>query len=530
MTKQFVSPAIRTAGLFTLLFGLSPLLPGCTNLDEIPSSAITPGNFYRNEAEVLAGLAGVYSQLKATLGNYYNLSEITSDEMIVPTRGQDWYDNGRWLEMHRQAWTATSPTALEDMNGAWSDDFAGVARANELLAALQNVSVPNQAAIVAELRTLRAYFYYQLLDFFGGAPIVTVNDYKPHARSTRAELFAFIESELKAAKADLPATWDAGNHGRFTKGVADAILANMYLNAAVFTKDNGINAIAYNSCVTVPLGAGTACDSAAAYANNVITSPYYALEDTFAKAFRPSNHLSPENIMVVKNLASDGLGLNFVMRALHYSQFNPSPWNGFSAVADVYTSFDAADARRRIFLVGQQYDLNTGVPTDSVKDRQGNWLVFKDTIQDATAASEGEGARILKWPPDPRHVGPDNGNDFAFFRVGEMYLIRSEALLEAANAAGALTALNNLRARDFNPPKPVVAVTRDTILRERLFELTGEAKRRQDLIRFGQYTAARPLDNMPAHDIAARDPTRVLMPIPQTQIDANPLLKQNPGY
>jgi len=73
-------------------------------------------------------------------------------------------------------------------------------------------------------------------------------------------------------------------------------------------------------------------------------------------------------------------------------------------------------------------------------------------------------------------------------------------------------------------------VTRDTIFRERLLELAGESKRRQDLIRFGLYTAARAIDDIPAHDLVARDATRVLMPIPQTQMDANPLLKQNAGY
>ena len=110
---------IRGTGRLALLL-LSPLLASvaCTSLTETPTSSITPETFYSNEVEVLGGLAGVYSQLRNTLWAYYNLSEISTDEMVVPTRGQDWYDNGRWLEIHRQTWGANSPVGLEDVNGA----------------------------------------------------------------------------------------------------------------------------------------------------------------------------------------------------------------------------------------------------------------------------------------------------------------------------------------------------------------------------------------------------------------------------
>src|SRR5213076_3281019 len=143
------------AGLCALL--LVPM-QGCTNLDETPPSAISPGNFFHTEGEVLAALAGVYAQLRGTVDDYYNVSEISTDEMVVPTRGQDWYDNGRWLENHRQAWTANSPFALADLNGAWNTLYAGVADANVVLAALENRTVMNpadQAIVVAEIRALR---------------------------------------------------------------------------------------------------------------------------------------------------------------------------------------------------------------------------------------------------------------------------------------------------------------------------------------------------------------------------------------
>src|SRR5436305_4191195 len=96
MTTSLVTKPIGAVGLFGLFFLGMVLVPlGCTNLDENPPSAITPANFYRNQGEVLSSLAGIYAQLRGTLDDYYNVSEISTDEMIVPTRGSDWYDGDR---------------------------------------------------------------------------------------------------------------------------------------------------------------------------------------------------------------------------------------------------------------------------------------------------------------------------------------------------------------------------------------------------------------------------------------------------
>ena len=105
------------------VIALCALAPACTDLTEVPQSAITPENFYRNADEAIGGLASVYAQLRTTNDDYYNISEVTTDEMIVPTRGQDWYDNGSWLDLHRQTFTANSPGALQNINGAWTNLF-----------------------------------------------------------------------------------------------------------------------------------------------------------------------------------------------------------------------------------------------------------------------------------------------------------------------------------------------------------------------------------------------------------------------
>jgi len=518
--------SVRGKRLFTRLL-LSPalaflLLQACTDLEESPTSVITPDNFYQNEAEVLGGLAAVYHELNVdgALNQYYNLSQISSDEMIVPTRGSDWFDNGRWLEIQRHTWGSNSPSGLDDVNNVWVNTFRGISRANVLLVSLENVTVANQAAIAAEARTLRAFYYYMLMDMFGGVPIVETVEIEPREKNTRTEVFEFISAELNAARADLPESWPAQDHGRMTKGAADAILANMYLNAGVFAND-APSATSYNSCMSVQVGGQTACEAAIAAADRLlINNPNYALAANWRSSFEADNFTSTENILVTKHLAEDGLGLNFIHRALHYNQFDPSPWNGFAALAETYNAFDANDERRQIFLEGPQVNVLTGDPVD---DRAGNRLIFTVDIIDETQAGEGEGTRIMKYPPDPSHVSQHNGNDFAWFRLGGIYLIKAEAELELGNSGPALALLNTLRERVFDPDQPLAAVDRDVILQERLFELTGEAKRRQDLIRHGRFTQAWSFKGQGAAYL-------VLMPIPQTQLDANPLLVQNTGY
>jgi len=306
-------------------------------------------------------------------------------------------------------------------------------------------------------------------------------------------------------------------NGRLTKGAADAILASLYLNAQVFS----------GTVTAAGLQAGTAkWAEAVAACDRIINSGVYSLAGNWRSNFTADNYQSPEIIMAVMFLNESGLGLNFLMRALHYTQFTPSPWNGFATIAETYFAFDTDDQRRQIFLEGRQFNLETGA---AVNDRTGNPLIFDPVIADVTNASEGAGVRIAKWPVDPKHVNQDNANDFAHFRLAEIYLIKAEALNELGQTAAAVALVNQfIRARVFEPDEPLSAglsqaAFRTAILSERLFELTAEGKRRQDLIRHGRFTA-------PWFNKLQREAYRILMPIPQTQIDTNPLLVQNAGY
>ena len=225
---------IRMARLSALLLIPVGLMVGCTDLKENPTSLITKDTFYKNRDEVTAGLAAVYANLRAQYDSYYALNQVSSEETVVPVRGSDWFDNGAWLELHRQGWTPTSVIGLREVSDIWNQEYAGVARANVVLEALNSVTIPNQAAIKAELRVLRALFYLDLMDVYGGVPIAVDTKVEPRAAKTRAEVFTFIETELKAARADLPKSWD-GQQGRVTQGTADAMLASLYINAQVWS-------------------------------------------------------------------------------------------------------------------------------------------------------------------------------------------------------------------------------------------------------------------------------------------------------
>jgi hypothetical protein len=505
-----------------LLCGPAPIIfSGCTNLTEVPKDALTPTNAFHTDAEVLAGVASVYANLRTTMDDRYNLSEITTDEIIVPTRGQDWYDNGRWLEIFRHNWTSSSGSALADMNGAWSNLFAGVARANLMIDVIQTANTPGSAPVIAELRTLRAWYYYLLQDMFGGVPLVTGTKLEALPKVSRDSVFRFIEAELKAARADLPASRPADQAGRLTKGAADAILASLYLNAQVYSGTVGAGGLTKGP---------QRWQDAITAADNVINSGQYALSADWRKNFTPDNHDSKENIFFISNTdAQPDLGMNFPHRTLHYAQLNVQggPWNGFAAVAETYNAFDPADARRNIFLVGQQYSFDTNLP---VNDRAGNPLVFTININNETAATEAEGPRYNKFSPKPGiPSGSSEPNNFPFFRLAEMYLIKAEALNELGQTDAAIAQVNIVRQRQFSPAKPLAAgmtqaAARTAIFNERWFELTGEGKRRSDMIRAGTFVDPRRFKNTPTAGY------KILFPIPQTQIASNPQLTQNAGY
>src|SRR5437764_7237407 len=191
---------LRTSGVrATLRAVLAPMLllvgQNCTSLTETPHDALTPETAFKTPAEILAGVAGVYAGLRPVEWvGYITLQDLTTDVAIVPTRGSDWGDNGQWLDLHRQTWTANSAGTLAFMNGAWNDMFGAIAKANLMIGVLKKANIGATGdTTLAELRTLRAWDYYMLMDMFGGVPLVTTDSVKQYARVSRDSVFRFIE-------------------------------------------------------------------------------------------------------------------------------------------------------------------------------------------------------------------------------------------------------------------------------------------------------------------------------------------------
>jgi hypothetical protein len=479
----------------------------CTDLVEKPYSDATPSNFFVNTASFESALVPAYASLRGYIWNYWNLSQHTSDETQAPTRGGDWGDGGQWVRLNQHTFGANEGLVSD----LWNDLFQGVSRSNNAIDTFSKApdSVKEKALFIAESRALRAWYYYLLCDTFGSAPIVTVAQSDPNnppKQATRAEVFAFVESELKAA---LPSLLEKAPYGRFDKGVANAILAKLYVNAQVWT--------------------GTArWADAVTYADAVINSGKYSLAGSYFDNFKIGNEGSPETILAAAFSSKNDLGfpnMNFYMRTLHYNQVAASPWNGFCVIAEVYDAFDAKDPRRSIMWEGQQYS-DLGWPAKAttgtaLKDRPGSPLAFtKDAPM--VNANEVNGIRVPKYQPDATAPGGQGENDFLILRLADIMLVKAEALVQQGKAADALPVLNKVRTRSNMPV--LAAITLNDVFKERSYEMLWEGVRRQDQIRFGKFLDAY------TNKTTKSDPKYLLFPIPTNALASNPNLKQNPGY
>jgi starch-binding outer membrane protein, SusD/RagB family len=526
--------------------GLTFFTQSCTNLDEELFSDVTADNFFKTDEEFIAALGQAYSAFGG-LGNHSNLwsvQEISSDELTITTKGGDWYDGGVLIALHQHTWTIDNGF----FNNTWQFLYGGVNTSNRLIYQFQQLGTPEADAFVSELRAVRALWYYWLLDSFGNVPLVTdFTKTEPVGNSTRAQVYAFIESELKAVINDLPTAKDASTYGRITQWAAHAILCKLYLNAQVYT--------------------GTAkWTEAAAEAQAIIASGKYNLEAVYKDNFAINNQGSNENIFVRPYDKVFADGFNWPMMTLHYAsqgvyKLTQQPWNGYAVVEEFYNSYidpaqnpgpqgpvwkglttDAnndkisddigtVDSRLSNFVVGPQYnpdgtratDPGFEGPTTAQPDPDGAPLTF--TPQNNQIYPNGwrqGGARIGKYQYE---VGGTNNmsNDFVIFRYSDILLARAEALWRLNNGdAAALSLVNQVRARAG--VTAYGSLTADNLLAERGREMFAEMTRRQDLIRFGKWNATwwEKTVNTPVE--------RNLFPIPKAQRDVNSLLTQNPGY
>ncbi|HTK20464.1 MAG TPA: RagB/SusD family nutrient uptake outer membrane protein [Mucilaginibacter sp.] len=494
------------------------IMPSCTKLDKKIYSVEPTGNFYQTPDQLKAGIAPAYAALQNLPdGNVMQMNEITSDEIVVPTRGNDWYDGGQWqgLWLHK-----FKPDVFVD--GGWGDLNNGVGKVNFILNILNGLpSKPsNYDAIVAELKVLRAYYLYQMMDMFGNIPVVTDYNTDPSkvVQVTRANVYAFLKSELTTNVPLLTTDVGKANYGKLTQYAGYMLLAKLYMNAQVYT------------------GTADWADAITAL-NTVINSNKYALQSNYFDNFSTNNDISGENIFVVPFDKVNIGGMNWEMQTLHYSHnltygLTGQPWNGFCSTSDVYNKYDASDARRAQFLVGQQYAADGVTP---LMDPQANLPVILNpnvtSLSDASLPFRMAGARNIKYHPESGTAGGQS-NDGVIFRLADAYLMRAEALMRTGDAAGALVDVNKVRARAGITAWTSGDLTLGSLLDERSRELMWEGWRRQDLIRFQTATPGT------HYFTGVRTPAKTddgdthtfIFPIPAPELLSNPNLHQNPGY
>ncbi len=532
----------------------------CTDLSESIDDQVQTSDFFQDDQQFISAMGDAYGSLGSVGGNGgpARVNQVTTDEIIVPTRQQDWFDGGAWQRVHAHTWGTDEPAAFDNF---WNSFFGGVNNANRLIFQFESALEEGTAnaelvtPFLAELRVLRAFYYFWLLDAFGNVPLVTSFDDAPEQPSQpssdfaegRRMVFAFVEKELLDNIGSLSDNVQA-TYGRMNKYVAHMTLAKLYMNAEVYTGTPQWN-------------------DALVQLNEIINSGIYSLSPDYHDNFLVLNEGSPENIFVVPFDKVFRTGFNLHQMTFHYGSqntynFQNQPWNGWSATQRLYesvidpeqnpgpqgevwgvnpTSDDAGlervmgtlDDRLDNFVVGPQYTSSgariedSGVYSDF--DLNGAPLTFVPTINDfEEAACRQCGARIGKYEYESG-IGSSMSNDFVLFRYADVLLLKAEALWRENSASTeALALVNQIRTR--SGVDPFDSLNEDRLLAERSRELFYEQTRRQDLIRFDGVEGGVTRYNDPWKYKELSGAFRNVAPIPQSQLQANPNLVQNPGY
>ena len=236
--------------LLSVLLSLS--LVSCS-LDENPQDQVPEEKAYTSATQLyLNTVATLYNYiggskegegLQGTGRGVYDLQTFGSDEAILPTRGGDWYDGGIWEDMYMHSWDA----GHEILNNSWLYLYKVITLCNHSLEQLEAhqslLSKEKYASYKAEVRALRAIYYWYLLDLFARVPIITstAESMKEIQQSDRSEVFGFVVAELQEALPDLKyanSVSPGDYYGRVTHSVALFVLAKLMLNAEIYADDN----------------------------------------------------------------------------------------------------------------------------------------------------------------------------------------------------------------------------------------------------------------------------------------------------
>ena len=551
--------------IFSLLAAASLLItvPSCTDLDERIYDQLPAETFGSTTTEINALVGTCYNTLKRVFpSDGLTMSEAAGSVMIYPTRkGGDWWDGGQYLQMFMH--TYTSMTSCN--RGAWNAAMESIGTCNANLNTVEGSEMSSKDQMAAEIRGIRAYWYYYLINGWGNIPMVIDYTNKELPGNTpRAEAYNWLVSEVNSLISNLPEA--EGNYGKFTKASAHALLAKLYLNSDAW-------------------GMGDKYAQAAEEAKKVIDDAGLELLSNWSDNFSWNNSGNKESILCAQYSSSDTKNTNSLhFRTLGYVEnqaigANFGAWNGFCAQPDYvklfmhgtqaerdkmardpkYTYYDDPENDPRIasFRLGQQYKLGTteilmtghSLPMNHYAEvfplygAQRDGTIWADVQQQ-------DGGRVGKWEYDASLTSAMN-NDFAIFRLADFYLVRAEALLRSGGSVAEATELvNKVRSRAWGDSSHNYStVTLDDIQLERRLELAWEGVSREDDIRFGCYDKdmwsmfragvsaevdewGQPKTVTPNANAWSRpsDEYLKLFPIPLTAWQTNPNLVQNPGY
>jgi hypothetical protein len=513
------------------------------NVSPIDPNVNTANNVFKDQSNYIRALAKVYASfaisgqtgggggnpdiqgIDENFGNYlrlyWDLQELPTDEAIMA------WDDATIKDFHWQTWSPNDVfvTALYSRiyyTIAISNEF--IRNANNALGSASGTFLNDLKAYKAEARFLRALSYWHAIDMFGNVPFITEADL-PGAffpgRITRADLFKYIESELKEIESDLiPPRQE---YARADKGADWFLLAELYMNAKVYTGTDR-----YNDALT--------------YLNKVISAGY-SLDPNYAHLFDADNNTSPE---IIFPIAFDGQntqqygGMTFVIHALNGDGMPlngvDGGWGGIRTIKDFVAKFNIGES-----------DFSSANPQFQSADKRGMFYFdpsgWQWDITNVGTFTQGIGVTKFKnvtasGGPAPNVHATFVSTDYPMFRLGDAYLLYAEAVVRGGSGGDIGTAVNYvnaLRERAYGNNSGDITssdLTLSFLLDERGRELYWEAHRRTDLIRFGQLTNGTYIWEWKG-DVANGAQTasyRDLYPIPINDLNANPNLKQNPGY
>lgn len=518
-----------------------------TSYNQIISSEFTPTS---SELPALAGAAYVdWRGLLLQWNTVYRAQEVSADEMLTPARPNGWVDGGVYRRLHEHKWTTDDDVVIN----VWTRAYQGITNCNRIIYQVQSGSIPvaskDTASLVGEMKLLRASYYWILCDIYGNVPIVDRFDvpagYLP-VQNSRKEVYDFIVKDLEENIPKVTDDVSEKTYGKFNKWAGLTLLAKMYLNAQVYT-----GTPEWEKCKAV-------CDTIINFAN---ATGKFILEPTQKSVFVTENENSKEIIFALpfdSKYVNDWNSFDVHMQTLepeNQQTYNlqSSPWGGVCAIPQFISTFDPSDARLTDnYIMGQQYTANGDSLFGTMGAYVGKPLAYRNYLPGVDQSEEVDGYRLGKFEIA---MGATNrlSNDWPLFRYADVLMMKAECLLRTGDADGAATLVTKVRERDFksDPSKAVVTGAQllkgssyDYGLRNHLastdeggadiqygrfldelgWEFNQEARRRTDMIRFGAFVKKSWLSHSPNGDY------RALFPIPKTEIDKNPNLKQNPGY